>query len=489
MSHWIDRRRSGVLLHITSLPGPLPCGVLGEEAHAFVDAIIEGGFTVWQFLPLGPTHGHGSPYESLSSFAGNPELLDLREFVRRGWLADATYAAVTRGERPAETARAEAAAGFWSQAKGDSRLAGEVQAFQTKNANWLDDYAIFSAFKKAHGDLPWWQWPEPLRHREKEALLQARHEHASLIRQVEFEQWGFARQWQALKHHAETRGVLLFGDLPIYASHDSADVWTQQQYFTVDDAGLCQEVAGVPPDYFSDTGQRWGNPLYRWDVLEADRFDWWVKRVREQLARMHLLRIDHFRGLQAYWAIPGERQDGREGEWRLAPGVALLQTLREQLGGLPFVAEDLGLITPEVHALRERFGLPGMKILQFAFDGSADNPYLPANHEPDSVVYTGTHDNDTTLGWFQKIPEQVRSNLCAYVDIDSDDMPWPLIRLALSSKALLAVIPMQDLLSLGSEARLNTPATIEGNWQWRLQSQPLGSIWTKTRELNRLYDR
>ena len=485
MSTWLDRRRAAVLLHISSLPGPFPSGVLGREAHRFIDDLSSAGFSVWQFLPVGPTHGHGSPYESLSSFAGSPDFIDLRECVERGWLdagrlnAEATHADL----------REEAAAGFWRQAEDDSQLAAQIEAFRQAHDWWLDDFALFSAIKRVRHDQPWWSWPAALRDRQPQVLGQVRRDHATLIRQCVFEQLLFDRPWQRLHAHAEDRGVLLFGDLPIYVAHDSADVWTRRDLFTVNELGLCDEVAGVPPDYFSDTGQRWGNPLYRWDRIEADGFDWWVQRVRWQLSRMHLLRIDHFRGLEAYWAIPGESQDGIVGEWRRAPGQALLQTLQDRLGHLPVVAEDLGIITPEVTALREHFALPGMKILQFAFSGDADNPYLPAHHVPDSVVYTGTHDNDTTLGWFTSIPEETRRFVLQVLGAEPKDMPWALIEAAIASPAMLAVVPMQDLLALGTEARMNTPGSLEGNWAWRMRATPdaLQQAWLRAVEPNRRY--
>jgi 4-alpha-glucanotransferase len=475
-----------VLLHISSLPGPFPIGVLGSEAHRFIDTLAAAGFSVWQFLPVGPTHGHGSPYESLSSFAGNPDFIDLRECVECGWLDQAQLA----GASPDEL-REQAAASFWRQTGGDPMLAAEIEAFRQAHVWWLDDYALFSAIKRVLHDQPWWNWPEALRDRQPQALDQARREYAPLIRQCLFEQLLFDRQWQRLHAHAEEKDVLLFGDLPIYVSHDSADVWTRRDLFTVNTQGLCDEVAGVPPDYFSETGQRWGNPLYRWDRMEAEGFAWWVQRVRWQLTRMHLLRIDHFRGLEAYWAIPGACQDGTVGEWRQAPGQALLQMLQDKLGHLPVVAEDLGIITPEVTALRERFSLPGMKILQFAFGGDADNPYLPAHHVPDSVVYTGTHDNDTTRGWFASIPEETRSYVLQVLGAEAKDMPWALIEAAIASPAMLAVIPMQDLLALGSEARMNTPGTLEGNWTWRLSATPdaLQQAWSRASEMNRRYGR
>jgi 4-alpha-glucanotransferase len=486
---WSDRRRAGALLHITSLPGPQTTGVIGPEATAFIDLIAEAGFTVWQFLPLGPTHGHGSPYEALSSAAGNPDLIDLRQLVESGWLAEGRLATCIGNSESEAELRTEAATAFHDALASDEGLRSAFQYFQAAHAEWLDDFALFTAIKQARHDEPWWQWPAALRDREPHALEQAREQHAMRIRQVLFEQFIFDHQWQALKAHAEARGVRLFGDLPIYVAHDSADVWSARHYFTVNERGLCDEVAGVPPDYFSESGQRWGNPLYRWDVLEAHGFKWWIDRVRTQMERMHLMRIDHFRGLEAYWAIPGEREDGREGEWRPAPGAELLQAIRDELGELPVVAEDLGLITPEVHALRHRFGLPGMNILQFAFGGDAKNPYLPHNHELSSVTYTGTHDNDTTLGWYTSAPEHVRAHLHSYSGSD-EAMPWLLIRMALESVAELAVIPVQDVLELGAEARFNTPSTLEDNWGWRMPAEAMHQEgWQHIAELNRLFGR
>lgn len=486
----MHRRRAGILLHVTSLPGPMQQGVLDEEAHAFIDHLAAHDIAVWQFLPLGPTHGHGSPYESLSSFAGNPELIDLKACVQAGWLSQTSLEALLAGSISEDDARREAAAGFWQAVGKDAGLGAEVDAFRRDNADWLDDFALFMALKRHYRDAPWWQWPPPLRQRQPAALAAARKQHEVGVRQAIFEQFAFARQWQALRQHAEARNILLFGDVPIYVAHDSADVWSRRHFFTVNSEGLCEEVAGVPPDYFSATGQRWGNPLYRWDKLEADGFAWWIRRLQLQLERMHVARIDHFRGLEAYWAIPAASPDGRTGEWRPAPGKALLKALAEAFGALPLVAEDLGLITPAVHALRRAFGLPGMKILQFAFGGDADNPYLPHNHEAMSVVYTGTHDNDTTLGWWRHVKEPVRRHVLEYLGISEEDMPWPLIRSALASVARLAVVPSQDVLGLGSEARLNTPATVQGNWSWRLSGNYReASGWPRFRAMLSLYGR
>lgn len=486
MSAWIDRRSSAVLLHITSLPGPFHKGVLGEEARSFIDDLARGGYSVWQFLPLGPTHGHGSPYESLSTFACNSELIDLRDCVSRGWL-DASLLGTECSAEMHKSLRDKAGEKFWTDVERAPALRQTVDTFQATHGYWLNDYALFAALKVAFHGHAWWQWPDALRDRASDALQAAREEHVDFIQQIVFEQFLFDQQWQSLKTYAESRSVQLFGDLPIYVAHDSSDVWAGREYFTVNKKGLCQDVAGVPPDYFSATGQRWGNPLYRWDKMQADGFAWWVRRVARQLELMHMLRIDHFRALEAFWAIPGESEDGIVGEWRPAPGEAMLQTLQDELGELPLIAEDLGIITDEVTALREAFGLPGMKILQFAFGGNDDNPYLPGNFGEDAVVYTGTHDNDTTMGWFNSADEHVCDHALQVLDAKAEDMPWALIESALSSPARLAVIPMQDLLALGSEAKFNTPGTLENNWSWRLSSLPdqNAECWVRSELLNR----
>lgn len=490
MSSWINRRSAAVLLHITSLPGPFHKGVLGEEAFTFIDRIAAAGFSVWQFLPLGPTHGHGSPYESLSSFAGNPELLDLRDFVSHGWL-DITDLAGPHTAASHASLRARASHLFWQQVATDESLRRAVELFEQHHISWLEDYALFATLKSLFANRAWWQWPHPLRDRDASSLETARSYNQDRIKQAIFEQFMFERQWSAVQAHARNRQVQLFGDLPIYVAHDSADVWAARRYFTVTDNGLCNEVAGVPPDYFSATGQRWGNPLYRWSRMEKNGFEWWVRRVRHQMEHMDILRIDHFRGLEAYWAIPGESTDGIIGEWRKAPGERLLQTLQQELGALRLVAEDLGIITDEVNHLRKTFALPGMKILQFAFGGDDHNPYLPCNHEEDSVVYTGTHDNDTTVGWFRSLDEHTQAHALRVLQAKPEDMPWAMIEAALQSPAMLAVIPMQDLLELGSEAKFNTPGTAVGNWCWRLGRIPdeTSECWHKALVLNRKHRR
>ncbi len=490
MTSWIDHRRSAVLLHITSLPGPFHKGVLGKEAFDFIDTMLVGGFTVWQFLPLGPTHSHGSPYESLSTFAGNPELIDLRGCVQQGWLDESALSGECSAEQH-RICRNQAGDRFWATVENDSALKYALESFQHQHAYWLDDFALFSTLKTVTHNHAWWQWSEALRDRVPEALTKAREEHQPLIRQVIFEQFLFAQQWQALKTYAESKDVLMFGDLPIYVAHDSADVWANPQFFTINTIGLCEEVAGVPPDYFSESGQRWGNPLYHWQTMQKDGFAWWINRVQRQLEWMHMLRLDHFRALEDFWVIPGNSEDGVLGTWRQAPGKLVLQALKDHLGSLPMIAEDLGNITREVTVLRQSFALPGMKILHFAFGGGNDNPYLPANHEENSVVYTGTHDNDTTMGWFSNADSNTQQHALTILGANAEDMPWALIACALASPAQLAVIPMQDLLELGSEAKFNTPGTLNGNWSWRLQALPsLDAIcWQKALVLNKKYSR
>jgi len=490
MKPWIDQRRAAVLLHITSLPGPFHKGVLGQEAFDFIDSLRSGGFTVWQFLPLGPTHGHGSPYESLSTFAGNPDLIDLRQCVTLGWLDAADLTEKMDAIAHAKL-RQKAGEKFWASIAKQPALKKEIAAFQKQQAYWLDDYSLFSAMKTVTKNHAWWQWGDKLRDRDPQALAQTKKEHATLIQQVVFEQFLFNRQWQSVKAYAHEKGVQMFGDLPIYVAHDSADVWANPQFFTINHSGLCTEVAGVPPDYFSETGQRWGNPLYRWKEMQNDGFAWWVSRVRRQLELMDMLRLDHFRALEAFWVIPGNSEDGVIGKWRKAPGKAMLQALKDHLGTLPMIAEDLGIITDEVTALRLDFALPGMKILHFAFGGGDDNPYLPHNHEENGVVYTGTHDNDTTMGWFTLADENTKQHALRVLDCKAEDMPWALIECALASPAKMAVIPMQDLLALGTEAKFNTPGTLHGNWAWRLNALPplQADCWKKAAELIKKHQR
>lgn len=443
----LDRRRAGVLLHLGSLEA-----ALGRGGRAFIDWLAQAGFSVWQILPTGPAGPDGSPYWVRSDYAGDPAYLDPDELPGH----------------PSE----------------------HYEAFLAETRHWLADYALFEALSAAQGGAPWWTWPEQLRDRTPSALQHAAHDLAAQLQRIEREQFAFFVQWRRLREHAHSRGVRIFGDLPFYVAPHSAATWAHREQFQLAADGRPAAVAGVPPDYFSETGQLWGNPLYDWEAMRKDNFAYWCARVRAQLERVDLLRIDHFRALAAHWAVPADAADARGGEWHLTPGEELLQLLREELGDLPIVAEDLGLITSDVVALRKGFGLPGMRVLQFAFSGESDNPHLPRMLEHDSVVYTGTHDNDTTLGWYRSLDEQTRSSVDTLLGVAPGSMPDALIREALRSVGQLAVIPAQDLLALGSEARLNTPGTVQGNWSWRL---PAGALTPELAahfaQLNRMYGR
>jgi 4-alpha-glucanotransferase len=476
----LQARRAGLLLHPTSLPGSRNHGDLGAGARRFVDFLAASGFSVWQTLPLGPTHEDGSPYQCLSVHAGNPELISLDELVASGWLDEAV--ADTRA------CLARARAGFESRANQADRDA--LRDFRQRHAFWIDDYALYQAIRRVHQGAPWYNWPEPLRSRDSTAIGKFRATYEVVIEQACFEQFLFFTQWQALRDYARERGIALFGDIPIFVAHDSADVWARRELFSIDASGKLDVVSGVPPDYFSATGQRWGNPLYRWERVADEDYRWWLERFRSQLELFDIIRLDHFRGFEKYWEIAAQAETAIEGRWVEGPGTALFERLAEEFGDLPLVAEDLGLITPEVEALRTQLSLPGMKILQFAFDGSPGNPYLPHNHDPLAVVYTGTHDNDTSLGWYRGLTEAGRQVVDEYLGLPSEPMPWPLIRAALASVAELAILPMQDILALGSEHRMNTPGTTADNWRWRFDwDQASEDLVARMHHLIRIYGR
>lgn len=478
----LQRREAGVLLHPTSLPGPGPNGELGEEAFRFVDFLVEAGQSIWQILPLGPTHEDGSPYQCFSAHAGNPALIDLGQLVREGWLDEFPETG------PREAVLAQAHDGF--RQRSDEALRREFDAFCTDNADWLEDFALYKVLKDRYGGAAWSDWPAAARDREPGFIEKAQGEEARALQQVRFEQFVFYRQWHAVKGYANEQGIRVFGDLPIFVAHDSVDVWARRRYFLLDEAGQPEVVAGVPPDYFSETGQRWGNPHYDWERMAADDFAWWQDRLRGQLRLFDLVRIDHFRGFEASWHVPAEAETAIDGHWVKAPGDHLFRVLHEQFDPLPIVAEDLGTIDAEVRALRERFALPGMIILQFAFDGGPANPYLPHQHAANSVVYTGTHDNDTTVGWYQGLSEADRAYVHEYLGPSEEAMPWPLVRAAYRSVARLAVVPLQDLLGLGSDARMNRPGTTEGNWGWRFRwDQIPEGLAARVRRMTEIYGR
>lgn len=460
-NQWLDRRRAGILLHPTSLPD----SALGPNAFRFIDFMAACGMTVWQMLPLGPTHDDSSPYQCLSAHAGNPRLISLELLVQDGWLP--SESAALEPTDPAahrHPCLAQAYQGFKQLASAEDHA-----AFKTFRAvyPWLKDFALYVALRHENAGRSWVDWPVLLRDRDPRALEEAWQRLAGVIEQICFEQFMFFRQWYALKHYANERGMLLFGDMPIFVAHDSADVWAHRHYFKLDPSGHPWVVAGVPPDYFSATGQRWGNPHYEWERMQADGFQWWMERMATQFALFDLVRIDHFRGFEACWEIPAGNPTAEGGRWVQVPGDAFFDALQKKFTALPLVAEDLGIITPEVDALREKYHMPGMKILQFAFDGGPTNPYLPHNHKKDSVIYTGTHDNNTTLGWFQELSYPAQNYIMEYLAKPLESMPLPLIRSALASVACLAIIPMQDALRLDATHRMNLPGTSQGNWGWR----------------------
>lgn len=475
-----QQRRAGVLLHITSLPS----GSLGEDAYRFVDFLHQAGVSVWQMLPLGPTHADGSPYQCLSAHAANSKLLCLDTLKQQSWAKSEDL----NEAQTFSTLMAHAYRQFVQYAD-ETALAGFVE-FQQKQSYWLDDYVLFSELRYLNHATAWFDWPADLRDRKPEALAKVREERQEALNIRKFAQYMFFEQWYALKRYANERGVMLFGDMPIFVAHDSADVWASPELFTLDALGQPELVAGVPPDYFSETGQRWGNPLYRWQSHIEQDFVWWQQRMQTQLDMFDLIRIDHFRGFEACWEIPASCETAIDGKWVEAPGDALFEKLLNTFGELPLVAEDLGIITEQVTALRVKYGFPGMKILQFAFGGGADNPYLPHQHCEDSVSYTGTHDNDTTIGWYHSIDDATRQHVHDYLGLVEPSPAWMLIKSALQTVSQMAVVPMQDILELGGEHRMNVPGTAEGNWSWRFDWDMLADDSAeKLKRLNDLYGR
>lgn len=470
------RRAAGLLLHPTSLPGPGGIGDLGPEAEAFVGWMHRAGFGVWQVLPLGPTGHHGSPYSALSSFAGNPLLVSPRRLVDEGLLDPAAldrtpvfpedrvaFRAVNRWKRGLLR---RSWARFKASAPEEARRDLERFRDDSLQRGWLADWALYAALRARNRRAVWSSWAPELRRREPSALDRARQQLGEGMRFFEYEQFLFFRQWATMREAARQFGIRVLGDLPIYPSHDSADVWAHQELFQLDGHGLPTRVAGVPPDYFSQDGQLWHQPLYRWDVMEQRGFAWWIARARFQLALHDLLRLDHFRGFVACWEVPAGARTAAGGRWVPGPGARLFGALQAALGALPFVAEDLGVITPDVRELRRELGLPGMKVLQFAFDGP-DSDHLPRHHEPDSVAYTGTHDNDTLRGWFEGLSPALQGHVLELLRCGPEEVVPRLIRTAYGSIAGLAIVPLQDVLGLGREARMNTPGRAAGNWAWR----------------------
>jgi 4-alpha-glucanotransferase len=491
-------RASGVLLHPTSLPGPHGSGDLGREAYHFVDWLVAAGQRLWQLLPLAGIGPGNSPYMSNSAFAGNVLLIDLVELQQQGWLdvddltpvpglqnSSVDFAAMY----PFRMERLAKAATRFAQQASDAQRA-DFQAFQARHQSWLPDYSLFLSLCEHLGWRDWCDWEPGLARRDPAALAAAREQHASRIHFWEFCQWCFYRQWLALKAYANGKGIDIIGDTPIFIAYLSAEVWANPHLFELDSNGRPTVVAGVPPDVFAATGQRWGNPLYRWKAHAKSGFAWWVERIRRTFELVDIVRIDHFRGFAGYWEIPASEPTAQNGRWVPGPGEALFKAITKALGPMPIIAEDLGVITPDVVALRKKFGLPGMRILQFAFGDDASNGFLPHNHEPDTVVYTGTHDNDTVAGWWAQANDHERHYARAYLNTDGHDMPWTLLRAAMASVADTAVHPMQDVLALPSTCRMNFPGQESGWWRWRFEWSQVHP-WHAGRllELSRLYGR
>ncbi len=494
----ISGRAGGILLHPTSLPGPYGIGDLGPAAYSWVAWLASAGCRLWQVLPLGPTGYGDSPYQSLSAFAGNPMLISPELLVQDGLLRSdelegAPAFPMDRVDFGAVIAWKDRLLTRLTDTFGDRAKRGqreEYAQFREANRAWLEDFSLFMALKRAHGGASWTQWPEGLRARKPEALAASRRSMMAEIEAQTIRQSVFFRQWSSLAEAAHASGVDLVGDVSIFVAHDSADVWRQPEMFALDASGQPAFVAGVPPDYFSPTGQRWGNPVYRWEAMRADGYAWWLRRMQAVLSLVDVVRLDHFRGFEAYWEIPASAPTAETGRWAPGPGAELLTALRHGLGGLPIIAEDLGVITPGVTKLRIDFGLPGMKILQFAFDGGPEHEFLPHNYPAHCVVYTGTHDNDTVVGWYESAAEESRDFCRRYLGRDGSDIAWDMIRESWSSVAQWAVAPLQDVLSLGPQARMNYPSREHGNWGWRVRAEQLtDAVAERLAGMNHAYGR
>jgi len=494
----LKERASGILLHPTSLPGKYGIGTLGKAAFDFIDFLVKAKQQYWQILPLGPTGYADSPYQCFSAHAGNPNLIDLDLLVRSKLIhsEDLDDLPLFPEERVAYDQVQNARLPILKKAfhtfvlNADNTIKLAYRNFLKDNSKWINDYALFRAIKANRNQKPWYQWETPLKMREPaaiQAIQTALHDEVDFHK---FLQFVFFRQWMAVKEHAHKNKIRIIGDIPLYVALDSADAWSNPEIFEFDSDRNPVRVGGVPPDYFSETGQLWGNPLFRWDVLKETGYKWWIDRISTNLLLYDVIRIDHFRGFAAYWAVPYGEKTAINGEWIPCPGKEFFDVLREHFGQLPIIAEDLGVITPDVEALRDGFDLPGMKILQFAFDSSEANDYLPHNYVKNCVVYTGTHDNDTVTGWFNAAQPDDRHYMLDYLNADEKDIHWSLIRLAWASVAYTAIVPMQDILGLDSSARMNLPGTTSDNWQWRSRQTDFNlELAAKLAHLTHLYGR
>jgi len=490
-------RAAGILLHPTSLPSRGGIGDFGPAAYQFVDFLASARQGLWQVLPLGPLGYGNSPYSSTSAFAGNPLLISLERLAKLGWIAPAKLDGLTASSGSVEYEQVfaqkmpllfEAARSFLGSASGNARA--RLEKFRVANAGWLDDFALFDALRAKHKLKSWNEWPEDLARQEPPALAKARKELADDIQIRSALQFAFYEQWRALRRYCADRAIRIVGDVAIFVNHDSADVWTHRELFRLNEKLAPEVVAGVPPDFFSKTGQRWGNPLYRWDVMKARGYDWWIQRMRWATQNCDYIRLDHFRGFDQFWEIPAGDETAVNGRWVDGPRDDFFLKLRQALGGMPFFAEDLGYITPEVHALRDRLQIPGMAVLQFGFGDEGAHIYLP-HRAAGKVIYTGTHDNDTVVGWWQSgATEHEKRNAEGYLGRCDDGIHWAFIRAAQCSAASLSIIPLQDVLGLGKEARMNTPSLHGGNWRWRFDSGQLDpDLAAKLAHLAELSDR
>lgn len=494
----LNERASGILLHPTSLPGPYGIGTLGQSAFDFIEFLVDAGQTYWQILPLGPTGYADSPYQCFSAHAGNPNLIDLDNLINEGLLekkdlegfpvfpADkVNYEAIQDARHPLLR---KAFTRFQQRADDLQKLA--YRNFQKEQSKWLPDYALFRAIKENRDQKPWYAWEEPLKKRDPEALKAMQNALSEEIEFHKFMQFLFLRQWLEVKQYARKNKIRIIGDIPLYVAHDSADAWSNPDIFEFDEDLDPVRVGGVPPDYFSETGQLWGNPLFRWDVLKSTGYRWWIDRIRTNLFLYDVIRIDHFRGFAAYWAVPYGDKTAINGEWIKCPGKDFFENLQAEFGELAIIAEDLGVITPDVEEIRDGFGLPGMKILQFAFDSAEANDYLPHNYPKNCVVYTGTHDNDTITGWFSSAAEEDRRYVLDYLHCKEENIHWSFIRLAMASVAYTAIFPMQDLLGLRTDARMNLPGTTQNNWQWRARAEHFSDeLASRFAAITKLYGR
>ncbi|MEX0638861.1 MAG: 4-alpha-glucanotransferase [Balneolaceae bacterium] len=477
-------RSCGVLLHPTSLPSPYGLGDFGPGAYRFLNLLEETGHTIWQVLPLTPVGYGNSPYTAYSAFAGSPWLISPEVLVEKGLLEK--YEA--EGAVLPESVRADYESAYAVRGKllklaadrffmdADSGMLSRFEQFQKENRAWLKDYALFMVAHEASGGEPWYRWERGLAKRKSRELKQLGQEYRERLQFHLWAQFEFYNQWNALRSAANRVGIRIVGDIPIFVDHNSADVWAYPEYFTVDSSGARERVAGVPPDYFSETGQLWGNPLYRWDRLQKDGYGWWIDRFRQMFRLFDAIRVDHFRGFEACWEVQAKASTAEHGEWVKGPGAKLFAAVIKELGELPVIAEDLGLITPEVEQLRDKFRFPGMKVLQFAFNSGPSNGFLPHNYGPNCVVYTGTHDNDTTLGWYRSAPVEEQHRMRVYTRSDGSLPHRELIRYAYHSVADQAIVPLQDFLGLGPDSRMNTPGTVGGNWEWRVTDSMLESL-------------